>query len=180
MDHQLPEPPGPVPSHDSVPAEPAKRRVRYEVPKANYGKRWLITAAVVIGGRMLVSIVSDQGDTTSAAASSGCIDATKFADEMSALDTWQAEVNRATEAHDPERYEGDLRTIGGIMESMAVITADDPAIADRIRDGAAHARAAADAMAGGRFTEAQGYTFALNADWKAAQRAAGASTIPAC
>ena len=67
------------------------------------------------------------------------------------------------------------------MESMAVITgADDPAIADRITDGAAHARAAADAMAGGKFVAAQGYAFALNADWKAAERAADASSVPAC
>jgi len=169
-----------MPSHDSVPSEPAKRRVRYEAPKSNHGKRWLITAGIVIGGRILVSMVGDQGDTPSAAASSGCIDTIKFAEEMSALDTWQAEVNHATEAHDPERVEGDLRTIGGIMESMAQITADDPAIADRISDGAAHARAAADAMAGGKFVEAEGYVFALNADWKAAERAADASTVPAC
>ena len=93
MDHELPEPPAPVPSHDSVPAEPAKRRVRYEAPKSNYGKRWLITAGIVIGVRMLVSMVGDQGDTPSAAASSGRIGTTKFAEEMSALDTWQAEVD---------------------------------------------------------------------------------------
>ena len=122
----------------------------------------------------------DQGETSSAAASAACVDATKFAEEMSALDTWRAEVNSAVEANDAQRVEGDLRTIGGILDSMALIAADDPAVAGRIRESAAHARAAADAMAGGRFVAAQGYTFALNADWKAVAQAADASTVPAC
>jgi hypothetical protein len=179
MGHELPEPPKPVPSPDSVSTEPAKRRVRYEVHTPNHGKRWLITAAVVIGGRVLLGMVDGQSETSSAAAS-GCINSTKFVEEMSALETWQAELNHAVEANDAQRVEGDLRTIGGILESMALITAEDPAVAGKILEGSAHARAAADAIAGGRFVAAQGYAFALNADWKAVTRAADASTVPAC
>lgn len=179
MEPELPEPPKPLPSHDSVSTEPAKRRVRYEVQTPNHGKRWLITAIVVLGGRALFAMIDDQGDTASAT-TTACIDATKWADEMSALDTWLAEVNHATEAHDAERVEGDLRTMGGIYESLALIGADDPAIASRIRDSAAHLRAAADAMAAGNYVTANGFIFAANADWKAVEEAVDASTVPAC
>jgi hypothetical protein len=191
MEQELPAPPEPLPTHENVPAEPVKRRTSRpsagqglrlppEPQTGSRGKRWLITAAVIIGGRVLVGVLGDQGDTSSAAAASACIDTAKFADEMSALDTWMGEVNRAAEAHDVQRFEGDLRTIGGILDSLALIAADDPVVAGRIREGAADARAAADAMAAGKLVAAQGYVFAVNADWKAVEQAVDASTLPAC
>jgi hypothetical protein len=178
MGHQLPEPPEAVPARDGSSAEPAKRRVRYVDQTPNQGKRWLITAAVVLGGRALFGMIGAQGDTPSAAAA--CVDTTKFSEELRGLDTWMAEVNYAFAARDAQRVEGDLRTIGGILDNLAQIAAADPAVAITIHEGAAHARAAADAIEGGEYLVAEGYVSTFNDDLKVVAQAGEDSTVPAC
>jgi hypothetical protein len=190
MEHEFPEPPKPVSTHDKEFTEQAKRRVRrtpaaqdpplhHELRTGNRGTRWLITAAFIFGGRVLVGMFTDQGEASSAA-DSACVDATKFEEEVTALDYWYTETKVAIKAKDLPRVEGDLRTIGGILDSLAAISASDPEVAGKIRESAADAGAAADALADGRLVEANGHVFALNADWSAAEQAGAASRVPAC
>ena len=139
----------------------------------------MITAAFIIGGRVLVGMFTDQGDASSAA-DSACVDIRKFEEEMTALDYWFAETRVAIKAKDLPRVEEDLRTIGGILDSLAAITASDAAVAGKVRESAVDARDAADALADGRFVEADGHVFALNADWNSVELAGAASSVIAC
>src|SRR5262245_9788757 len=105
MVSDLPDPPPPVtPKRTRVPNDPALRKPRPAQPQDDFlaekpARRsvgWMITVAVLIGGRMLAAAVD--GGSDPAEAGSACVDADAFAEEMSALDTWFREVNHAVEA----------------------------------------------------------------------------------
>lgn len=180
MEQRLPDPPeGGERPHPSLLSLPGSSPSPTSPPRERSKRRRVV--GYIVGGWLVLSVIgaltSHSSTGSGSPAGAGCINTLALTTEMDTITPMVKNFNATSEA---STGSADLRSIGNTLDQMSTTVAADPSLASRVQAAASEERQAADALDAGNSSGAMGHIAAFNADWKAAENAASASTVPAC